>query len=211
MYSPLGRDRMDRRRFLATSVAGLGATAAGCVAVGGTKTLGSPGEEIDDDGAEKHLTFVDGDREVAVVSLDQMDEQASPTDSFRFRIHVEHGTAEDERASTVERFRFDLRAPPASVAPPAEVYLQAPGGGLWPDFTFEEVENFWTRIEAGGTDEVGSGALTLAFIVDPLGIEPDELGVRASVGLSVAGPTTPDYRLETETRFEPVVSGPPEG
>lgn len=197
---------MDRRQFLTASVVGLGTVSAGCATVGGRRTLDAASEEIDDRGMEKHLRFEDGDTEVAVLSLDQMTEQESPTDSFRFRIHVQHGTGEDERSSTVEGFRFDLRAPPASVNPPANIYLQAPGGGLWPDFTFEEVDDLWTRIEAEDTDEVGVGTMTLSMIVDPLGVPADEVGVKARIDLSEGGTTGTDYRLETDTRFGPVVS-----
>ncbi|PSP51451.1 hypothetical protein BRC67_07575 [Halobacteriales archaeon QH_3_68_24] len=199
---------VNRRRFLA--VAGLSATAAttaGCSTVGGRTELGVDEERLDDEGSERHLYFRDGDERVAVLSLDQMNAQAEPTDSFRFRLHIQHGSGAGgpERESVVERFRFDLRAPPASVNPPAEIYLQAPGGGRWPDFTFEEVEDLWTRIEADDTREVGSGTMTLSLLVDPVGVPADEVGVRASVDLAEQGFGGSSYRLEATTRFEPVV------
>jgi hypothetical protein len=198
---------VNRRRFLATAGLGVAATTAGCSTVGGPTELGADEERPDDEGAEKHLYFRDGEKRVAVVSLDQVSTQESPTDSFRFRLHVQHGSGAGgpERESVVERFRFDLRAPPTSVNPPAEIYLQAPGGGLWPDFTFEEVENLWTRIEADDTRDVGVGTMTLTLIVDPLGVPADEVGLRASVGLTEQGFGGSSYRLEANTRFEPVV------
>ena len=142
-----------------------------------------------------------------VVSLDQMYEQVSPTAPFRFRLHIQHGSGAGgaERESVVERFRFDLRTPVTSVDPPAEIYLQAPSGGLWPDLTFEEVDDFWTRIEADGTEEVGVGTMTLSLFVDPLSLPADELGVRASVDLAEQGFGGTNYRLEADARLEPVV------
>jgi len=200
---------MNRRRFLAASALGVATTTAGCSTAGGRTELGVDEAVLDDDGMEKHLYFRDGDERIGVVSLDQLYEQSSPTAPFRFRLHLQHGSgaggAEDE--SVIERFRFDLRTPVTSVDPPAEVYLQAPSGGRWPDFTFEEVENFWTRIEADGTDEVGVGTMTLSLFVDPLSLPADELGVRATVDLAEHGFGGTNYRLEANARFEPVVEG----
>jgi len=201
---------MNRRRFLAASALGAVATTAGCSTAGGRTDLGIDEERLDDEGSEKHLYFRDGEKRVAVVSLDQMGAQTEPTDPFRFRLHVQHGSGAGgpERESVVERVRFDLRTPVASVDPPAEIYLQAPSGGLWPDFTFEEVEDFWTRIEAEGTQEVGSGTMTLSLFVDPLSLPTDELGVRATVDLAERGFGGTNYRLEAQTRFEPLVDEP---
>lgn len=198
---------MNRRRFLATAGFGVTATVAGCSTVGGRTELGVDEERLDDEGSEKHLYFRDGEKRIGVVSLDQMNAQTGPTDPFRFRLHIQHGSGAGgpERESVVERFRFDLRAPPASVNPPAEIYLQAPSGGLWPDLTFEEVEDLWTRIEADDTREVGVGTMTLSLIVDPVGVPADEIGVRTAVDLTEQGFGGKNYRLETTARFEPVV------
>jgi|GEM_PF-378297 len=198
---------MKRRRFLAASALGVVATTAGCSTPGGRTELGVDEEVLDDDGMEKHLYFRDGDERVGVVSLDQLYEQSAPTAPFRFRIHVQHGTGEDggRPESIIEGFRFDLRTPVTSVDPPAEIYLQAPSGGAWPDFTFEEVENFWARVEAEGTDEVGVGTVTLSLFVDPLSLPADELGVRTSIDLAEQGFGGTNYRLEANARFKPVV------
>ncbi|MEF8852435.1 MAG: hypothetical protein V5A44_09910 [Haloarculaceae archaeon] len=181
---PDGRSR--RRRFLAAAGLGVAATGAGCSTVGGRTELGVDEERLDDENSEKHLYFRDGEKRVGVVSLDQMTVRTEPTDPFRFRLHVQHGSGAGgpERESVVERFRFDLRAPPTSVNPPADIYLQAPSGGLWPDLTFAEIEGLWTRVEADDTREVG---------------------VRASIALSERGFGASSYRLEANTRFEPVV------
>jgi len=200
---------MNRRTFLATALAGGGAATAGCAgALGGTTTLSRPTEEVDDDGMEQYLRFEHAGERLAVVGLQQMAPQSSPTDSFRLRIHVEHrsGLADRGRRTTIDRFRFDLRAPPTSVQPPAEVYLQSPSGGLCPDFTFEQVENLWTRIAADGTSEVGRGTLTLSTIVDPLGLPADEIGVGMEIELSEPGVTGRAYVATAQTRFEPVVT-----
>jgi len=197
---------MNRRRFLAASAFGITAATTGCSTVGGRTELGVDERKPDDDGMEKHLYFRDGDQRIGVVSLDQMHEQASPTARFRFRLHIQHGSGAGggEHESVVERFRFDLRTPVTSVDPPAEIYLQAPSGGLWPDLTFEEVEDFWTRIEADGTEEVGIGTMTLSLFVDPLSLPADELVVRATVDLAERGFGGTNYRLEANARFEPV-------
>jgi hypothetical protein len=200
---------MNRRRFLAAAAFGAVGATAGCSTPGGRTELGVDETELDDDGMEQHLYFRDDDERIGVVTLDQMYEQSAPTAPFRFRISVQHGSGAGggERESVVEGFRFDLRTPVTSVDPPAEIYLQAPGGGLWPDFTFEEAENFWTRVEAEGTEEVGSGTMTLSLFVDPQSLPADELGVRASVDLTEQGFGGTNYRLEANARFEPVVEG----
>jgi hypothetical protein len=123
---------MKRRRFLAASALGAVATTAGCSTPGGRTELGVDEEVRDDDGMEKHLYFRDDDERIGIVSLDQLYEQSAPTDPFRFRIHIQHGAGAGgaERENVVEGFRFDLRTPVTSVDPPAEIYLQAPSGGL---------------------------------------------------------------------------------
>lgn len=201
---------MQRRRFLEASFAGAGAVVAGCTRpVTGPSKLATADEQLDDDGAEQHLRFeVDGER-LAVVTLDQMTRPATATDPFRLRLHVAHRSG-DERyddPTTIRRFRFDLRAPPASVQPPAEVYLAAPGGPSWPAMELRRTDDRWTRIEAVDMAAVGAGTLTLETLVRPLGIAVDEVGLRAEVALSSAGLLGRDYVLEASTRFAPVQRG----
>lgn len=203
---------MDRRRFLATTAAGAVAAAAGCVGTGfGPTRIGGPTEWLDDDGREKHLQFDIDDERLAVLTLDQMTRPATPTDPFRLRLHVAHRSDDErlDRPTTIERFRFDLRAPPASVGPPAEIYLNAPGGPSFPDLVFRRTADSWTRIEATDTGAIGDGTLTLETIVQPIGEFPAEIGLRAEVQLSTGGMLRPTYVLEALSRFAPVGPGEP--
>jgi hypothetical protein len=191
---------MDRRAFLATGVAAAGLTTAGCSGIlGETITLTDPETGTQDDGAEKYLSYHHGGDRIVTLGFDQREVQESPTDRFGFRISVPHS---DE--TTIESFRFDLRAPHFSPDPPADVYLGAPGGGLWPEITFEEVEDFWTRIALADASAVGEGTLTVHTIVDPVSTPVDELGIRAELTLSGSGSRT--YEVETTTGFQPVRS-----
>lgn len=201
---------MDRRRFLA-STAAVAAT-AGCVETGfGPTRIGGPTEWLDDEGMEQHLRFnVDGER-LAVLTFDQMSRPDTPTDPFRLRLHVAHRSDDErhDRPTTIERFRFDLRAPPTSVGPPAEIYLNAPGGPSYPDLVFRRTGDSWTRIEATDTEAIGDGTLTLETIVRPIGEFPTEIGLRAEVQLSTGGVLGPTYVLEALSRFAPVGPGKP--
>ena len=144
-----------------------------------------------------------------MISLDQRTHPKSPTESFGLRLYVAHGDgddASDRPATTVDRFRFDLRAPPASVKPPARVFLASPEGGPWPDLTFETVEDSWTRIAVEDVGELGEGTIGLTTIVDPLEFAVEEVGVRAAVTLSEGGIGGTTYRAEANTRFEPILA-----
>ena len=191
---------MNRRTYLATLSAASGATLAGCGAVFGPTTLGPPEETLDDDRMEKALTYRrDGDR-IATLALEQRREQQSPRDRFPFRLSVWHN---DD--TYIEQFQFDLRTPPTSVDPPAEVYLRTPGDDLWSGLTFHRVENNWTRIALDDAGQLGEGTVTLETIIDPVGQPADEVGVRAELTLSRSGPGR-GYAIDTSTRFEPVTA-----
>jgi len=197
---------MDRRRFLAAGLAGLGAATAGCSGVlGETVTLADPETGTNDEGAEKYFTYRhDGERQ-AVLGVDQQSPQASPTDGFPLRLSVSHrdGLGADDPGTTIERLRFELRAPPTSVGPPAEVYLATPGGSIWPELTFRTTDDSWTVIAADGLggDGPGQGTLTLATRIEPVGTPVDELALRADLTLSGRGRT---YEIDERVRFEPV-------
>lgn len=201
---------MKRRGFLATGTVGLTAGTAGCSGLlGSTISLGRPEERLDDDGREKHLIFRTGGDRIAVMSLDQRTHPESPTESFGFRLYVAHGNGDDGAdgpATTVDGFRFDLRAPPASVKPPAKVFLASPEGGPWPDLTFETVEDSWTRIALENVGELGEGTIGLTTIIDPLNVPVEEVGVKAEVALSEGSIGGTTYRAEANTRFEPVLA-----
>lgn len=193
---------MDRRSFLAAGATGVGFLAAGCSGVlGETVDLADPTVGRRDGGSEKHLTYRHRGERVLTVGFDQRTVPESATGRFGLRISVPHS---DD--TSIESFRFDLRAPRSSVEPPADIFLESPGGGLWPDLTFEEVENRWTRIALEDTGELGEGTISLETIVDPLSAPAEEVGVRVELELSAAGPPPGrTYRVDTATEFEPVV------
>lgn len=115
----------------------------------------NPETESQDCGRETFLTSRhDGDR-IVTVGFDQRTVPASLTDQFGLRISVPHS---DE--TEIESFRFDIRVPQSSIDPPANIYFESPGGGLWPDITYREVENRWTRIALPDTGELGDRTMT---------------------------------------------------
>lgn len=191
---------MDRRAFLAAGATGLSVVTAGCSGVlGRTVDLTDPEIGTQDEGREKYLAYRHEDRRVVTLGFDQRTGQASPTDRFGFRISVPHSDA-----TTIESFRFDLRAPITSIDPPAAIYLRAPTGGLWPDITYEQVENRWTRIALDDTGALGEGTLTLETIVVPGTVPADTVGIRADMELSDSGAPGRTYRLDARTEFRPV-------
>lgn len=193
---------MKRRTFLATGVTALGSATAGCSNVpGGEISLTDPTVGIRDGGRAKYLTYRHDDRRIMTVGFDQQTVPTSLTEQFRFGISVPH--SDDTK---IESFRFDLRAPRSSIDPPADVYLEAPGGGLWPDLTYEVVENGWTRIALDDTDELGEGTMNLETIVNPRSVPAEEVAVRVEMALSSSGsPPNRTYRIDASTEFEPVI------
>ncbi|MFB6361017.1 MAG: hypothetical protein ABEH59_06805 [Halobacteriales archaeon] len=192
---------MLRRRYLATGTAGVAAALAGCSWVlGGEVSLTNPETELQDGGREKYLVYSHADERIVTVGFSQRTVPASMTDRFGFRISVPHS---DE--TSIESFRFDLRAPQSSVDPPADIYLESPAGGLWPDITYREVEDRWTRIALADTRELGEGTMTLETIVDPHSVPAAEVGLRVDLTLSTSeSPPNRTYRVTTSTTFEPI-------
>lgn len=193
---------MDRRTFLATSAATVGVVTAGCSSVlgGDPVTLSAPESGSNDEGREKYLTYRhEGDR-IVTLGFDQRDHLDSLTDRFGFHISVSH--SDDTK---IESFQFDLRAPRTSIDPPADIYLKSPAGGLWPDLTYEDIENRWTRIALPDTNELGEGTLNLETIVDPNSVPAENVGIRVDMTLSTTGSGNTRYRLVAGTSFYPVV------
>jgi hypothetical protein len=135
------------------SATGMGLVSAGCSGLEiGTVELTDPEVGSQDDGREKYLTYRQGNRRIVTVGFDQRTVPQSLTGRFGFRITVPH--SDDTK---IESFRFHLRSPRTSIDPPAEIYLRAPSGGLWPDLTYEVVEDQWTRIALETPANLGSG------------------------------------------------------
>lgn len=193
---------MDRRTFIAASVTGLEVAIAGCSGLlDGTVNLTNPETESQDGGRERYLTYHHDDDRIVTVGFDQRTVPASLTDQFGFRISVSHS---DE--TKIESFQFDLRVPQSSIDPPADIYLESPSGGLWPDITFREVQNQWTRIALADTGELGEGTMTLETIVDPHSVPAEEVGIRVEMELSTSmSPPNRTYRVDTSTEFEPLI------
>lgn len=190
---------MNRRAFLTTGLAGAGLATAGCSSLlGSTVALSVEDSGPQDEGREKYLICRHDGQRIAAVGFDQREVQQSPTDRFKFRVSTSHDD------SKIESFRFDLRAPMTSVDPPAEVYLASPAGGVWPDITFEDVENRWTRIALDDTGDLGEGTLSFDTIIDPNTVPVSEVGVRVEMELS-STESRRTYTLDTQTQFEPVV------
>jgi hypothetical protein len=199
---------MDRRTFLATAALGGTAATAGCGGVlGGSVSLRPADSSVDR--TKKHLSFRHDGRRRAVLSIQQMGPQRSPTDTFELRFHISHH--EDESGneypdSTVERFQFDLRTPQSSVDPPADVYLKSVGSAGWPA-RIERTENGWSRITADDVSEFGAGTITVSTLIRPVGEPATEVALRAEIEVSNGGFGSTTYELAADTRFEPVVDG----
>jgi hypothetical protein len=193
---------MDRRTFLTAGVTGLGVAIAGCSEVlGGTITLAKPETELQHGGREKYLTSHHADDRIVTIGFDQQTVLATQTDKFEFRISVSHS---DE--TKIESFQFDLRVPQSSIDPPADIYFESPSGGLWPDITFRDVENGWTRIALADTGELGDGTITVETIVDPHSVPAENVGTRVETALSTSGsPPNRTYRVDDSTDFEPII------
>lgn len=190
-----------RRRFLAAAGATLLAP-SGCLGVrSGPGSLGTPREESDADGREKHLVFArDGERQ-AVVSIMQRLRPRAPDRRIPFRLHVWH-----REGLSIDRLHYRLRAPPHGTGVPADVYLKVPDGGPWPPFDLRRDDELWTVVEVDEIGRLGDGSLGLDVVVDPGGRPVEELAVRAEVEFGESGIVSRSYRAEATTRFEVVPS-----
>jgi len=192
---------MNRRTFVAGTTATLATTLAGCTTLGGEQSLGQPREELDAGGREKHLIFERNGESVVTITLQQRTAAQDLPGRFGLRIVISHS-----EKTNINEFSLELRAPPTSLEPPAEIYLKQPDGGPWPPIEFQSTDNEWTRIAVDDLGDLGRGTLGLETIVAPLGDSVDAVGVRpdltlGTTGLLSGGP----LRAETQTEFEPVV------
>lgn len=193
---------MRRRRVLAAAASSALLPLAGCSdALSGPTDLGSPEEELDADGREKHLVFTRGSEEQAVVSIVQRSRPGSLDRRVQFRLHVWH-----REGLSIDRMRFELRAPPRVTATPADVLLQVPDGGPWPEFELRRDEQ-WTVVDVDGIGDLGDGSLGLDLVLDPVDDPVDELAVRTEVEFGEAGLVERRYRATADTRFD-VLSAP---
>jgi hypothetical protein len=192
---------MNRRVFLAGTTATLGTALAGCTALGDERSLGQPSEELDANGREKHLVFERNGKSVVTITLQQRTAAQNLPGRFGLRIVISHS-----ENTNINKFSFELRAPPTSLEPPAEIYLKQPDGGPWPPIDFQSTENEWTRIAVDDLGDLGRGTLGLETIVAPLGNSVEAVGVRPDVTLGTTGLLSGGpLRAETQTEFEPVV------
>lgn len=198
---------MRRRRFLAVATAGLSAATAGCNVPGRTTELASPEEEPDAGGREKHLVFTEDGRRVAVFTIQQGYRPESPTDPVELRFHLSLGSIlqDNERSTTVEKVRFDLRTPAAANRVPADIYLNVPGSGLAERVRVAAVDTNWTRIAIDDAGPFGEGTISLETMVSPVGDPVEEIRVRTAATLSESGLTGTTYQLDADTRFSPVI------
>ena len=189
---------MDRRRFLASAAIPVGITTAGCsLAPGRTVTLQAETEQ--QDGGRQNETYLvyrhDGE-EVRVVGFNQGSFPASLDEEFGLGLFIEY-----DEATTLESFRFDLRAPPTGV--PADIYLGSAGGDEWPYLTYGRVDgDRSTRIAlADGVDSVDE-TVFINTVIDPNVAAVEAITIDVEMQLTDEGTGT-TYHAETTTTFEP--------
>lgn len=116
---------MRRRHLLAATASTALLPPAGCLGIGRDPTsLGSPDEELDAGGMEKHLVFTRHSEDQAIVTIDQRLKPRSLDRQIPFRFHVWH-----RDGLSIDRLYYKIRSPPHSAGVPADVYLEVPNGG----------------------------------------------------------------------------------
>lgn len=183
---------MDRRRFLAASVAASALPLAGCAAR--RTTLRDP--EIEREDEETHLVYRDGGVRVAVVSYMSRQRVGSPP-PYGLWFHVGH-----DESTSVESLRVELDTAPARRPKPA-VYLQAPDGHPYPEMHYHtDAETGAAVVDVPDTGEQGSGSMSLEFLVAPLSAEPVTVVGDATVELSGRRFVGETYELSDRVEFE---------
>lgn len=85
---------------------------------------------------------------------------------------------------------------------PADVSLQVPSGGPWPEFDLRKEGDLWTVSSVDEIGGLGDGSLTLDLIIDPVSEPAEELAIRTEVDLSAARLIEQRYRASATTEFE---------
>lgn len=114
-----------------------------------------------------------------------------------FRLHVWH-----RDGLSTDRISVKLRAPPTTTGAPANVFLQVPDEGSWPEFDLRKNENQWTVIDIDEIGRLGGGSLGLDLILDPVSDPVEELAVRTEVEFSESGIIERDYQATANTQFD---------
>ena len=189
---------MNRRRFLASTTIPVGITTAGCSTNTG-RTVELEAETERQDGGSQNETYLvyrhDGE-EIRVVGFNQGSFPASLDDRFGFGIFIEY-----DESTTLESFRFDLRAPPAGE--PADIYLASPTGEVWPNLMYGRVDGEGsTRIALSDAPEVTDETVFINTIIDPKAAPVERIDIDLELELAASDAST-TYRAETTTTFEP--------
>lgn len=189
---------MRRRQFLAATTGTGLSTLAGCVDLGREPTsLGSPSEETEKQGLEKHLVFTHESDDFVVITLDRRLKSQYPDRLVPIRFHVWH------RAEvSVDRLLFKIRSPNHPTHLPGSVYVAIPDGGPWPKFDLRKAEDSWTIIGVDDIGTLGDGSMTLDLIIDPIGETLETLAVETEVDLFESGILQSRYRASTATEFD---------
>ncbi|MEA1931343.1 hypothetical protein [Halohasta litorea] len=189
---------MNRRQFLATTAIPVGITTAGCAANTGRTVELEAETERQDDGQqnETYLVYRHDSEEVRVVGFNQGSFPQSLDDRFGFGMFIEY-----DESTTLESFRFDLRAPPTGE--PADIYLASPTGAVWPNLTYGRVDGEGSaRIALSDAPDVTDETVFINTFVDPNTAPVEQIAIDLELELTAPdGPAT--YRAETTTTFEP--------
>lgn len=189
---------MERRTFLATTIAGGAVATAGCSSLVGGSTLDAAAPVREGDRTTKFIEFTkDGERR-AGLTLSQGVPLQSPTEPFGFGFVLNH-TANGYDDSVAERYQVDVRAPPAGGV------LFNPGSLTdWP-VTMERLGDGWTRISADLGGERGDSNVDLPMRIDPFHEPVDAVEFRIDIELSAGGLLAGTSHIDHETTFDPVV------
>ncbi|MFQ3475971.1 hypothetical protein HKK80_06885 [Halonotius sp. F2-221B] len=189
---------MDRRRFLASAAIPIGITTAGCsFAPGRTVTLQAETERQDAGRQnETYLVYRHDGEEVRVVGFNQGSFPPSLDEEFGLGLFIEY-----DEATTLESFRFDLRAPPTGE--PADIYLASPAGDAWPYLTYGRVDGDGsTRIALADAVDSVDETMFINTVIDPNAAAVEAIAIDIEMELTADGTGT-TYRAETTTTFEP--------
>ena len=189
---------MDRRRFLAAAAIPAGVMTAGSSF--GSRTIELDAEtERQDEGRqnETYLVYQHDGEEIRVVGFNQGGFPVSLDEQFGLGLFIEY-----DEATTLESFRFDLRAPPTGV--PADIYLASPGGDEWPYLTYGRVDgDRSTRIALADAVDSVDETVFINTVIDPNVAAVEAIAIDVEMELTAEGIPGTTYRAETSIAFEP--------
>ncbi len=187
---------MNRRGYLG-AIASFGtAMLAGCSVPGQSHTLSNPTTERGTDGETRLFYQAEPSRIATVSILPGKERYSGPTgDQLSIDIKIEHTDG-----TNITGVMLKLRTLPAGGNPPADAALLPPFGTPHPAIDlYDDPDDGGTILSIPTAEAIGTGTVTLGFILSSIDPSTTEMAVEATIELTEMSVMGTDYVLSALT------------